>query len=434
MPDIETLLRFTLAEHADQVAPRAEAIHDAVAAVHRRRRWQSARRGATGAAAAAAVGAIALSAATWHPGPSAPATGAPSISAPGTAGYTPAVQSPSPTATTSTAARSSAESTSRGEVLASAFGSDYTAQRQSPSGFGGDLTLTPGSPSAAGLPAGYEAAVTLSLLAATSDSAQGPVDTMTSLCAALVEKGATMNPCVPERVGALTVQRAEVDAPNTKVGTWANLRILYLRPDKRVQYAEVTIWNTAHTTTAQERATAAVWLHAQNAKVTTAATAPLMTALPEAPVSPPTVTAGAPASTPASMQANGNTFLMSIGSHGGTDRLLIVERVDPRGRTFLGATRDPSTATLPEVGFGGANAPGVYFGIFPEGAQQIDPIVAAAPGAQATVSTMPVVDPVTGRRYVGVAVAVDPQKFPDPSTAIASISWTDSAGQHHRSP
>jgi hypothetical protein len=279
MSDVETLLRSSLAEHAEKVAPRAEAIRDAVAAVHRRRRWQSARRAATGLAAAAAVGAIALSATAWHPGPSAPVPGAPSTSAPTTAGTPVAAQSPSSTAPTSTAHRSTAapsstEANSRGGVLASAFGSDYTAQPQSPSGFGGDLTLTPGSSSAAGLPAGYQAAVTLGLLEATSGSAQGPVDTMTSLCGAMVEKGATMKACVPQRVGGLTVQRAEVDAPNTKVGTWANLRILYLRPDKRVQYAEVTIWNTAHTTTAQERASAAVWLHAQNAKVTSAATAP----------------------------------------------------------------------------------------------------------------------------------------------------------------
>lgn len=303
MPDIETLLRSTLAEHAEQVTPRAEAIHNAVAAVQRRRRWQTARRGATGAAAAAAVGAIALGATAWHPmlvepTPAASSTTAPAT-APATAQVPPAAQSPSPAATASTATPSPPSATSRAAVLASAFGGDYTPQPQSPSGFGGDLTLTPGSPSAAGLPAGYQAAVTLSLLDGTSDSAQGPVDTMTSLCGALVEKGATMKACVPQRAGDLTVQLAEVDAPNTKIGTWANLRILYLRPDKRVQYAEVTIWNTAHATTAQERVSAATWLHAQNAKATTAATAAYLPAQPEAPVSPPTVTAGPPVSTPA---------------------------------------------------------------------------------------------------------------------------------------
>ena len=271
MPDIETLLRSSLPEHAEQVVPRAEAIRDAKGAVHRKRRMQSATRGV---AAAAAVAAIVATGTLWRlaGAPTAP-TAQPSATMTATAPSHSPAPAPEATATTSAPAPSSIAKFSQVAILAPIFGGDYTAQPQSPSGFGGDLTLTPGSPSAAGLPAGYEVTVSLSLLGPMSGSANGPVDTMTALCGAMVEKGATMKGCLPQTVHGLSVQRAEVDAPNTKVGTWANLRILYRRPDKLVQYAEVTIWNTAHTTTVQERTAAAAWLHAQNTNLTTAATA-----------------------------------------------------------------------------------------------------------------------------------------------------------------
>lgn len=133
----------------------------------------------------------------------------------------------------------------------------------------------PRQPSSAGLPAGYEATIALQVISGTSNSATGPVDTMTALCGALVEKGATMKPCVPQTVNGLSVQRAEVDAPYTKIGTWANPRILYARPHTQVQYAKITIWNTTHPHTSQERAAAAAWIHAQNAKAALAATTPI---------------------------------------------------------------------------------------------------------------------------------------------------------------
>ncbi len=66
-----------------------------------------------------------------------------------------------------------------------------------------------------------------------------------------------MKACVPQQVNGLTVQRSETDAPNTKIGTWANLQVLVQTPRRLVLYTEITIWNTAHTTTTQERATAA---------------------------------------------------------------------------------------------------------------------------------------------------------------------------------
>ncbi len=134
-------------------------------------------------------------------------------------------------------------------VINTTFGADWTPQPKSPSGFGGDITLTPGSPSAAGLPAGYAAAASFTVLGPTSDSATGPVDTITAMCGSWVEKGATMKACVPQQVNGLTVQRSETDAPNTKIGTWANLRFLYKRPDGLVLNTEITIWNTAHATT-----------------------------------------------------------------------------------------------------------------------------------------------------------------------------------------
>lgn len=164
-------------------------------------------------------------------------------------------------------------------------------------------------------------------------------------------------------------------------------------------------------------------------------TTPSYTVIPETPTPTPTVTVSAPSANPAApLQANGLQYAMSIGSRDGSTRLLLLERVDGTRRIFLGATRDPGAVTLPEVGFGGGNAPGVYFGIFPEGAHAIEPILNTLPGVQETVSTTEVFDPATGRRYVGVAVAVDPQRFADPSTVIAGLNWVDSAGTSHHVP
>jgi len=275
MPDLESLLRASLTDHAGQVEPRPEAVRAAVDAVQRRRRARAAGHGL------AAVAAVAVATTWWHP-TTTPATtapaAAPSTTAP-TVASTPGTPPPPPTSTTAASstftASTHAGSGGGAAVLTAAFGPDYTVQPKSPSGFGGDLTLIPGSPSSAGLPAGYQATITLQVISGTSDSATGPVNTMTALCAALVEKGAMMKPCVPQTINGLTVQRAEVDAPNTKIGTWANLRILYARPDTQVQYAEITIFNTTHPTTSQERAAAVAWIHAQNANATLAATTPI---------------------------------------------------------------------------------------------------------------------------------------------------------------
>jgi len=178
----------------------------------------------------------------------------------------------SPTQTTPPQATGARSSQQVPTSLDTIFGGDYTPQPQSSSGFGGDLTLTPRSPSAVGLPAGYAAAVSLSVLERMSGSGSGAVDTIKGLCEPLVEKGATFKACVPETHATLTVQRSEIDAPNTKVGTWATLRILYSRPDGKVQYAETTVWKTGQPTTAQERSQAAAWLKAQDNKLATAAT------------------------------------------------------------------------------------------------------------------------------------------------------------------
>lgn len=162
--------------------------------------------------------------------------------------------------------------------------------------------------------------------------------------------------------------------------------------------------------------------------------APTYTVIPETPTPKRTVTVSAPSANPAApMRANGHLYEMSIGRRDGNSRLLL-EQVDGTQRSFLGGTPDPGTVTLPEVGFGGANAPGVYFGIFPEGAHNIDPVVHAIPGPQATVSTMDVFDSATGRHYLGVAVGVDPARFPDPSTVIMGLNWDDSAGTSHLAP
>lgn len=277
MSDLETLLRSTLAERAAAVEPRPDAIRAAVAATQRRRRTRSTGQALAGAAA---VGAIVLAATLWHPisppsdptGQSAatPTTNAATATTETIAATAP-VASP-PSNSTTTTANLSTVAVRRIGILNATLGADYTGKPKSPSGFGGDITLTPGSPSAAGLPPGYAAAASSVVLDHTSAAANGPVDTMTAFCGALVEKGATTKACVPQQVNGLTVQRSETDAPNTKIGTWANLRIFYQRPDQLVVYTEMTIWNTAHTTTAQERATAAKWLNAQTTKLATAVT------------------------------------------------------------------------------------------------------------------------------------------------------------------
>jgi len=156
-------------------------------------------------------------------------------------------------------------------LLASVFGSDYTVQPQSPSGWGGDLKLTANSASAKGLPPGYEAAVTVRLLGPMTDSGHGVVDTITALCQPMQEKGASSKGCTKQTIGGVTVYRDVTDGPNTKIGTFETLRFLYQRPDKGAEYAEVTIWNTSHTTTAAERASGSTWVNAQSDKVAAAA-------------------------------------------------------------------------------------------------------------------------------------------------------------------
>ncbi len=273
MPDIETLLRAALAERAERALPRTEAVDAAVAAVQHRRRGQVT---ASSVAAAAAVGAIALAISAWphaSRGADPDSAVAASTATSGTPSPTPLRSGGvNPTATTPPTATAPQSSQAVPTTLGTVFGGDYTAQPQSPSGFGGDLTLTPGSRSAAGLPAGYAAAISLVVLDQVSASYPGTVDTMKTLCAPLVEKGAIFKACVPETHATLTVQRSEIDAPNTKVGTFATLRILYTRPDGKVQYAEATVWKTAQPSTAQERTQAAAWLKAQNNKLAEAAT------------------------------------------------------------------------------------------------------------------------------------------------------------------
>jgi len=273
--DLETLLRSTLVEHA-AVDPRPDAIREVVAAVKRRRRIRS-----TSQSLAAAAAALVITVVVWRPigSPAEPTLQPAATATPAVTATTPAaaaVSSPPSTPPVTIPATPGDVSTVAIRhigVLNAALGADWTPQPQSASGFGGDITLTPASPSAASLPAGYAAAASYRVLGPTSDSATGPVDTITALCGFLVEKGATMKACVPQQVNGLTVQRSETDAPNTKVGTWANLRFLYKRPDGLVQYTEITIWNTGHTTTTQERAAASKWLTAQTNNLATAATA-----------------------------------------------------------------------------------------------------------------------------------------------------------------
>lgn len=202
------------------------------------------------------------------------------MAGPAAAPRLPAVSTPPARASTPTTASPSAApravGMSKQTLLASAFGNDYSVQPKSAFGWGGDLKLTANSASAKGLPAGYEAAITVQLAGPSVDSGNGVVDTITALCQPMQEKGASSNGCTKQTIGGVTVYRDVTDGPNMKIGTFETLRVLYQRPDKWVQYAEVTIWNTAHSTTAAERATGATWVNAQTDKVRAAAVGPLV--------------------------------------------------------------------------------------------------------------------------------------------------------------
>lgn len=246
-------------------------MREAVLAVRRRRRARS----TLGiVAAVGAVGVIAGGAITFR-GLDRDALDPQTVAVPAAAPQLPAVTTP-PTAvttppTSATTMAAPAVALMKQTLLASVFGSDYNVQPKSPSGWGGDLTLTANSASAKGLPAGYGAAISFDVLDPMTDSGHGLVDTVTALCEPMQEKGASSNGCTTQTVGGLTVHRYVMEGANTKVGTFETLRFLYLRPDKKVQYAEVTIWNTSHTTTVAERASGSTWVNAQASKVQAAA-------------------------------------------------------------------------------------------------------------------------------------------------------------------
>ncbi len=270
MHEIEDLLRSSLRRNAEDVTPRSDAIREAVLAVRRRQRARS----TLGiVAAVGAVGVIAGGAFTFR-ALNRDAVESQTVAVPAAAPQLPAATTPPTTTATPTMSATSAApagAVTKQTLLASVFGSDYTVQPQSPSGWGGDLKLTANSASAKGLPPGYEAAVTVRPLGPMTDSGHGVVDTITALCQPMQEKGTSTKGCTKQTIGGVTVYRDVTDGPNTKIGTFETLRFLYQRPDKKAQYAEVTIWNTSHTTTAAERASGSTWVNAQSDKVAAAA-------------------------------------------------------------------------------------------------------------------------------------------------------------------
>ncbi len=229
----------------------------AVATVRRRRRGRSTLGvlTAVGAVGIVAVGGIALGGLSL--GPHGAST--PQVAVALQSTTTSPASSPTPAPPSAGPAGSSSSHTS----LTSAFGNDYS---DLPNAWG-DLKLTASSDSAKGLPVGYEAAISLRLL--------GPEDTIERLCQALNEKGASSSGCTKQSVGGTTLYRSVTEGANLKIGTFRTLRFLYQRPDHTVQYAELTIWNTAHATSAAERANGSAWIDAQSNKIQSAAIAPL---------------------------------------------------------------------------------------------------------------------------------------------------------------
>ena len=133
-----------------------------------------------------------------------------------------------------------------------------------------------------------------------------------------------------------------------------------------------------------------------------------------------------PTSTPPPLSVNGRNLVMAIEHRGGDERLIL--------REVVGSNPGSVLAVIPLTASDTPALPGVYFALLPDGAHRVDPIVLTLPGARAITSTMPVLDSGKGRRYLGVAVAVDPQRFPIAKDVIVGLNWIDSAGQQQHAP
>jgi hypothetical protein len=155
-------------------------------------------------AAAAASVAVAVPAVARFGGPS-------GIAAPAGSATTSLATAPAPSLQTPSGPPSLAPVVS----LQALFGRDWSTDGTLPGGFGGDLALMQGSPSAQGLPDGYRAAVR-SLPLPTSG-----YTTLDGFCARSVEKGATFSACRDlTTADGVRVHRVDVDAPNLTIGTW----------------------------------------------------------------------------------------------------------------------------------------------------------------------------------------------------------------------
>jgi hypothetical protein len=141
--------------------------------------------------------------------------------------------------------------------LPSVFGPDWSTTGTVPGGFGGDLVLVETSPTAAGLPVGYRAAVR----AITSPPEYSSID---GFCAPTTEKSMTASGCRDVTLADGTVvHRVDMDAPNGPEGTWATLRLLYQRPDGVLQIVDVVVSHVGGPTTAAQRSAAAAWMERQ---------------------------------------------------------------------------------------------------------------------------------------------------------------------------
>ena len=141
--------------------------------------------------------------------------------------------------------------------LESAFGPDWSTKGTVPGGFGGNLVLAEGSPSAAGLPSGYRAAVRA---LGTSPEYSG----IDGFCAPMTEKSMTSSGCRDVTLtDGTVVHRVDMDAPNGPEGTWATLRLLYKRADGTLQIVDVVVSHVGSATTATQRAAAAAWMERQ---------------------------------------------------------------------------------------------------------------------------------------------------------------------------
>lgn len=124
------------------------------------------------------------------------------------------------------------------------------------------------------------------------------------------------------------------------------------------------------------------------------------------------------------MEANSQRYLIRVENHGGTELTFRGVRLNPDGseQDLGGYVAAPGDLPLLSNGTSGLT-PGVTFAIFAAGSHDVS-VQTPNDRYQYAVSSMEVVDPSTGARYVAVAIAATNEAI----TQINSYTWTDGQG------